>query len=328
MYTYDILNAGPNNRFMADGRIVSNSGWAYNPQNLPRIPRDKQNNIVAKPANALRMCMKAPPGHKVIVADQSGIELRVNHFLWKVPSSMALFRADPAKADLYKEFAHALYQVDRVDVSKEQRQVGKVSHLGLGFGAGAKTFQKVAKLMAGIGLTLEEAQEIVTKWRAAYPEIVTGWRTCHDSLPAISAGAQYTVDPWGMCTTSAEGIVTPCGVIRYPDLRQELTTDGKMEWVYGQGRNAARIYAGKITENIVQHLARGVLAANALSFRKLTGLSPVLMVHDELVYIVAEAVAADMLELLQSIMRTPPVWWPELVTWSAGDIADTYGEAK
>lgn len=79
------------------------------------------------------MSLRAPKGKKVIVADLSGIELRVNHFLWKVPSSMALFNADPEKADLYKEFASSLYNVDKSEVTKEQRQVGKVAHLGLGF---------------------------------------------------------------------------------------------------------------------------------------------------------------------------------------------------
>ncbi len=33
--TYDILDAGPNNRFMAEGRIVSNSGRRFQAQNLP-----------------------------------------------------------------------------------------------------------------------------------------------------------------------------------------------------------------------------------------------------------------------------------------------------
>ncbi len=36
MKTYDILNAGPNNRFMANGRIVSNSGRNIQIQNLPQ----------------------------------------------------------------------------------------------------------------------------------------------------------------------------------------------------------------------------------------------------------------------------------------------------
>jgi hypothetical protein len=52
------------------------------------------------------------------------------------------------------------------------------------------------------------------------------------------------------------------------------------------------------------------------------------MVHDELVYVVPETYAETLLKELQSIMRTPPAWWPELVTWSEGDIADCYGDAK
>ena len=64
------------------------------------------------------------------------------------------------------------------------------------------------------------------------------------------------VDPWGMVTPCPEGLKTPKGMIRYPDLRTERNDDGKMEFVYGHGRNKARIYGGKIDENIVQHLAR------------------------------------------------------------------------
>jgi len=52
------------------------------------------------------------------------------------------------------------------------------------------------------------------------------------------------------------------------------------------------------------------------------------MVHDELVYVVPEDEAELMLDIVQEVMRTPPTWWPELVTWSEGDIADTYGDAK
>lgn len=295
------------------------SGWGYNPQNLPRVS--------GKSSDCLRMSLRAPLGYKVVVADLSGIELRVNHFLWQVPSSVELFQADPEKADLYKEFASDLYGVEKSAVTKDQRQVGKVAHLGLGFGAGPITFQKVAKLMAGISLSTEESAEVVQKWRAAYSEIVAGWKTCHAALSAIFQGDVYQIDPWGLCHTSAEGIITPRGIIRYPNLRQE-NNDGKTEWVYGEGRNKARIYAGKVTENIVQHLARCIIADNALQVRKEIGLTPALMVHDELVYVVREDKAESVLGCVQRIMRTPPAWWPELVTWSEGDVADTYGEAK
>lgn len=306
------------------------SGEQYNMQNLPRVPRDKEGNIIPKTSNALRLSLLAPKGKRVIVADLSGIELRVNHFLWKVPSSMALFRADPAKADLYKEFASTLYNVDKSEVSKDQRQVGKVAHLGLGFGAGAATFRKVAKLMAGIDLSDGESINVVGAWRDEYSPIVDGWATFQEHLPKILQGIESSIDPWGLCVTEKNAVRLPSGRrIYYPALVKERDgVTGKSEWWYGQGRHRARIYAGKGVENLVQALARDVIADAALAFRKATGLSPALTVHDELVYVVPEEVAQDRLELLQGIMRTPPTWWPELITWSEGDLAHSYGEAK
>lgn len=97
------------------------SGWVFNPQNLPRI------GSTPKLSDALRYCIRAPEGKKLVVADLSGIELRVNMFLWKVPYAMELFKADPEKADLYRYFAaKELYEIPEDEISKAQRQVGKV----------------------------------------------------------------------------------------------------------------------------------------------------------------------------------------------------------
>jgi DNA polymerase len=299
------------------------SGEQYNMQNLPRIGGKP------KPSDALRNSLKAPKGHMVVVADLSGIELRVNHFLWKVPSSMSLFQADPEKADLYKEFAASLYDVEKADVTKDQRQVGKVAHLGLGFGAGGATFQKVAKLMAGIELDTGESTEIVNKWREEYWQIVEGWQAFQKSLPQILQGTEQAIDPWGMCVTEKNAVCLPSGrKIYYPHLVKERDDIGKYEWWYGSGRTRARIYAGKGVENLVQALARDVIAEHAVKFFKATSLRPALMVHDELVYVVPEADAQQCLDELQQIMRSGVSWWPELVTWSEGDIAKSYGSAK
>lgn len=298
-------------------------GGQLNQQNLPRVGKEQ------KPTDALRNSLRAPRGYKVVVADLSGIELRVNHFLWKVPSSMALFQADPEKADLYKDFASKLYNVERDAVSKDQRQIGKIAHLGLGFGAGPQTFQTVAKLMGGVELTEVEAKDVVVMWREAYSEIAEGWRICHGALNSIYEGTQQYIDPWGMCYTTPEGIKTPQGMIRYPKLHEEYNDEtGKSEWIYGEGRNRARIYAGKIDENIVQHLAREIIADNMLSIYKDTGYRPTHAVHDELIFVAPDSEAQNLLDAVQSHMRTPPTWWPELVTWSEGDIAQTYGAAK
>lgn len=286
-----------------------------NQQNLPRVS--------GKPTDALRNCLRAPKGYKVVVSDLSGIELRVNHFLWQVESSMSLFKADPEKADLYKAFAGMLYGVPVGEVNKAQRQIGKIAHLGLGFGAGAKTFVSVAKTMGGVDLTEQEAANVVAQWRSAYPEIVAGWKRCHQALSAIDEGAAMVIDPWGLCETYDAGIKTPRGAIRYPELARE-----EKEWKYGSGRNRTRIYAGRVDENLVQHIARCILAEQALEIQKQTGHAPVLTVHDELVYIVPEDEAEAHLRTVYSVMRAAPAWWPELVLWAEGDIADSYGAAK
>ena len=300
------------------------SGWAYNPQNLPRIS--------GKPSDALRKSLRAPKGYKVVVADLSGIELRVNMFLWQVPYAMKLFQDSPDKADLYRYFAaKELYLILEAEVTKPQRQVGKVAHLGLGFGAGGPTFQKVAKLMGGVDMSVEEATAVVRTYRAAHPEIARGWKTCHEALEQVFHGVEVEIDPWGLCTTTREGIRTPRGMIRYPHLKREVNDEGKLEWMYGEGRKRTRIYAGKVDENLVQHLARFVVADNMVALLKhplMRKHPPSLCVHDELVYVVPEEIAEEVLDTVQSVMRTPPDWWPQLVTWSEGDIADTYGDAK
>lgn len=296
---------------------------SLNQQNMPRIPRDKDGNIIDKPTNALRMCLRAPEGEKIVVCDLSGIELRVNHFLWKVPSSMALYEADPVKADLYKDFASKLYEVDVSNVTKDQRQVGKVAHLGLGFGSGAVTFQKVAKLMGGVSITLEESQDIVAKWRSAYREIKEGWRQCGYALAHIVNGEyDQPIDPWGLCRTMPDGIKTPVGAIRYPGLHVE--DDGAF-W-YGEGRNRTRLTGPKVDENIVQHLARCVLAEQLLKISK--RYKVIHTVHDEIICSVPDAQAEECLDFMVKTMSTPPEWWPEIILSSEGDIADTYGNAK
>jgi hypothetical protein len=300
------------------------SGEQYNMQNLPRIDPKKP-----KPSDALRMSLKAPKGHKIIVADLSGIELRVNMFLWKVPYAMELFASSPDKADLYRYFAaNDLYNITEDEVTKNQRQVGKVAHLGLGFGAGGATFQKVAKLMGGIDLSLEEATDVVNKYRDAHGEIVNGWKQFQNNLTNVRQGIESAIDPWEMCQVEHEAVRLPSGRrIYYPSLNKQID-NGKHEWWYGNGRSKARIYAGKGVENLVQALARDVIAEHAVRFYKDTGLRPSLAVHDELVYVVPEKESQQHLDHLQGIMRQGVSWWPELVTWSEGDIADCYGEAK
>jgi hypothetical protein len=303
------------------------SGEEYNPQNLPRV-----NTSAPKISDSLRNCLKTRKGETVIVADQSGIEMRVNHFLWKVISSMALYQQN-AEADLYKAFAAVRYKKEVGDVTKAERQLAKVAQLGLGFGCSWKTFMRVAKTMGGLDLAPEEAESITDAWRTQYAEIVRGWKVSGGSLARVQEGSEYAVDPWGMVTTCAEGLRLPSDrLIRYPNLRQ---VDGKWpdgrprrEWIYGDGRHKTNLHGAKVTENIVQALARDTVFDCAIDFYKTTKLRPALRVHDELVYVVPEAEADSLLAELQRVMRTSPKWWPELIVHSEGDTARSYGTAK
>lgn len=249
------------------------SGFWYNLQNLPRILRS-----APKLSDALRYSLMAPPGYKVVVADLSGIELRVNLTLWKVPYAMAMLAADP-EADLYKPLASEVLGVPIEDMPKMVRQAGKAMSLGCGFGlANHEKYIAVAKQMAQLVVTPEEAEMHIAGYRNKHPEVVQGWKTCHRALDYIYSGDEAQIDSWGLCHTSKDGIVTPKGVIRYPDLRKEVNEDsGKVEWVYGTGRKKARIYAGKVTENC---LAAGTLVLTDNGWKPIERVGHTDRVHD------------------------------------------------
>ncbi len=307
------------------GAVVTGrrSGAEFNALNLPRI-----NPNSPKVTDALRNCIRAPKGFKIVVADLSGIEMRFNHTLWNVERSVSLWKASPT-ADLYKVTAAEMYDITEDEVSKSQRQFAKTLHLACGYAMGPTKFKDAARIMGGMTLSDAESADGVAKWRALHPEIVQGWNESGRALRDILLGVERPVDPWGMFTTCQEGFRLPSGrLIRYPNLRQENGPQGRPEWVYGDGRHKARIYGGKCVENFCQGGSRDVMYDYILEVFKQTNVRPSLEVYDEGVWVVPEAEATDFLAMVQGIMRTPPKWFPALTTWSEGDIADTYGAAK
>lgn len=298
------------------------SGWAYNPLNLPRIS--------GKPSDALRNSLMAPPGYKVVVADLSGIELRINMFLWKVPYAMKLFQDSPDKADLYKTLAAEVFHVEYTAVTKLQRQAAKSMHLGCGYGVGPGKFKAVAKSIGGLTITDEEAEMYVSAYRHAHPQVTQGWKSSHDAIDWMYSGARgaRSIDSWGILIPVNGGVKSPKGMIRYPGLRKEKNEKGRDEWCYGEGRHKARLYGAKGVENYVQHLARFVITDASAEVFTRTRHHPAMEVYDELVYVVPEDEAESHLATLLDVMRKSPEWFPELVLWAEGDIADTYGAAK
>lgn len=136
------------------------AGRLFQPQNLPR-PSLKQDqidlgiealkadaedllfdNVMELTSSAIRGCIVAPAGKKLVVSDLSNIEGRDQAWLagenWKLDA----FRAFDAGTghDLYKLAYAKSFGIEPGDVTKDQRQVGKVQELALGYEGGVGAF--------------------------------------------------------------------------------------------------------------------------------------------------------------------------------------------
>jgi len=192
--TYDIVNAGPRNRFTAYGRVVSNSGRVWQPQNLPRPTMDAEavergiqaikadcedllfDNVSEICVNAVRGCLVAAPGKKLLVADLSNIEGRVLAWLageeWKV-QAFKDFDAGVGH-DLYILAYARAFNMKPENVSKSLRQLGKVMELALGYQGSVGAFLSMA---ANYGMSMPEDKvlELVRAWRRANRRINSLW---------------------------------------------------------------------------------------------------------------------------------------------------------
>ena len=97
-----------------------------------------------------------------------------------------------------------------------------------------------------------------------------------------------------------------------------------MQWCYGE--HEIKLYGGKLTENIVQAVARCVMTEQMLQINKRYPIA--LTVHDECCIVVKESEAEEAYTFCVEAMSTAPVWAPGLPVACSGDIAKRYGDAK
>jgi hypothetical protein len=124
-----------------------------------------------------------------------------------------------------------------------------------------------------------------------------------------------------------EEIVLPSGMsLLYPNLRQQKDKDGRSRWEWVYGPDATKIYAGKITNNVTQGVARVVMTDGMLRVAKRY---PVVgTVHDELIAIAPERDAQDALKWVLEQMTLEPSYMPGIPLAADGGAHYRYGLAK
>ena len=204
--TYDILNCGPRNRFVANGKLVHNSGGdKQNAQNLNRVDdRDPT-------SGALRYSWIAPKGHTVVVRDLGQIEARKLCYVAGQEDMLEMFRAG---GDPYNFMATKIYgyEIDRKHNKKHKNhgQVGKIIVLGAGYQMGAWKLQENVRVgfmgMPGILFGKEYVDQLdvdveAFKYQRSYKK---GFRTALEEAEACKP-----------LNVSLEDHITHCAVTKH-----------------------------------------------------------------------------------------------------------------
>lgn len=302
------------------------SGKLIQPQNFVRgkVNEDyftalEQGLSIPKPIEAtsinLRGFIKAPPNHRFIGADYSQIEARVLPWLAGEKKVLKVFESG---RDIYKAAAAAIYKVEEDQVTSDQRFVGKVATLALGYAGGKRAFANMAKNY-GVDISEEEAEAIKVAWRKANPKIVKYWAILEEkAIEAVLTPGVNVEIPFGMMRKQGNflWIRLPSGrclCYPFPEVREVTTPWGsKKDAVTFMSVNSLTrkwertiTHGGVFCENGVQATARDIMSHAMLNVEK-CGYPLILTVHDELITEVPSNFGS--VAELTSIMCQLPEW--------------------
>lgn len=283
-------------------------------------------NVTFVLSELIRTAFIAAPGHTFHVCDFSAIECRVIAWLAGEEWVLDVFRSN---GDIYCANASKMFKVpvEKHGQNAQLRQKGKIATLALGYGGGVSALEAMGG--SRLGLTESEEKQIVALWRESNPRIVKMWAVVEKAaMTALKTGQNVTIyrnivigKRWGMLT-----ITLPSGrTICYP--RAEVGVEyndgwrGDHEIIEYEGLNQTtkkwekvRTYGGKLTENIVQAVARDILGIVILR-AKAAGLNVVFHIHDE---IIVEATPDQTLADVEALFSTPIDWCRDLPLKGAG----------
>ena len=334
-------------QFCGASRTGRDAGRIFQPQNLPRPTMDADvietgiaamkldcedllfSNVTDLCSSAVRGCLVAPEGRKLVIADLSNIEGRVLAWLagedWKVK----------AFADFDRGVGHDLYVVayakgfnvepEEVVENKKNgdgsmRQYGKTMELACGYQGGVGAF-RVMGGPAVAAMSDDDIQPLVNAWRKSHPNVVKLWhaveRAAKQAIRNPDIMSQYDMLQFDMKDGWLR-IRLPSGrYLSYPKAEIEdgsITHEGMNQ--YTRKWERLDTYGGKLVENIVQAVARDVFMTGMVGAEK-HGYSVCIRVHDELITEVPDTADYNVAEL-SSIMATNPSWAVGLPLAAAG----------
>ena len=250
----------------------------------------------------MRNIIKAPEGYKLVVMDYSQIEPRVLAFL----SGNKAFLEECVNKSPYVVHAEQTMGWDpKKDLKKENPalySLAKARVLGLGYGCGAERFISLAKTY-GVELTPTESAIAVKEFRKSNPLITNYWRSLGRLLKA-SRGEDMIIDlPGGR-------------ELIYHNVHLR---SGKYNATVKLGSNPLPFYGGKLTENVVQAVARDVFVTPMAQIAKDT----LFHVHDEYVMMLPENRLNEIPEL-EKLITTVPDWLKGCPLATEAEVLDRY----
>lgn len=274
----------------------------------------------------IRTAFIAKPGCTFHVCDFSAIEARVIAWLAGETWVLDVFRKG---GDIYCATASQMFgvPVEKHGANAELRQKGKIAVLALGYGGGVSALEAMGG--SRMGLSQQEEKDIMLRWREANPKIVKLWKVIElAAIRAIQTGETITINRgievgrhWGCLTIKLPSGRTICyprasiGVERndgwrgdHPIIEYEGLNQITKKW------EKIRTYGGKLTENVVQSIARDILGVVILrAYRE--SLNIVFHIHDE---IIVEAEAGQTLKDVETLFSEPISWCTDLPLKGAG----------
>ena len=278
-------------------------------------------------AGSLRGLFIAAPGKRLISSDYSAIEAVVLAMLANEQWRIDIFRTH---GKIYEASASKITGISLSEIldfpkfnngrHHPSRKLGKVAELASGYQGGLGAWARFGALEQG--LTEDEIQVSVKKWRAANPAIVNYWYGIERAAKAAMLNSgEYS---YGGITYFKIGTVLYCRLLSgrcqvYQNAQLQAGKYGDQITYEGWNTNPDNgaigwirmsTYGGKLTENIVQAVARDILAHAIVNLEK-SGYSVVLHVHDEIVSEVSEGTGSIM--EFEQIMSKMPSWaldWP------------------